>query len=817
MTLLAGSVLENRYRIEERLGQGGMGAVYRAFDTRLQQKVALKENTVAVPGISPEAIEAARRQFEQEALMLARVRHPNLPRVSDHFVTLDGNQYLVMDFVEGQDLAHVLARSGPLPEAQALVLIGQVCDALEYLHSQQPPIIHRDVKPQNIKVTPNGQVFLVDFGIAKLGGVRFQTTPGAMSVTPGFSPPEQYAMTGTDARTDIYALGATLYALLTGQVPPDSISLQSGESQLVLPRQVNADISPDMQQAILKAMEARRSDRPQTVAEFRRMLSALRVERSGTVALTTATDDKRPASEGVSPSMQPVRANTWRRPVLISAGVVALIWIAVVVGRGMGGTPSPIPTQTVARGTETAQPTLQPAATAVTAQPTLQPAATTMMATLQATLQPAVMLNPPRTPDQVDAIDLTGKNITVAFWHERTLRDQALLQTMLDEFNRTNEYGITAKAEISGVTFNDVYKKVSAALAAGRPPEMSLAFPGQAATYRVAGAAIDLAPFVQSKKYGLGQAELSDYFSPFLAGDANPQFEDEQLGWPMQRSLDVLYYNADWLKQLGYDGPPKDWKQFEEMACKAVDKAKNKTGWAYHHEMANFETMILAHGGRILSQDAKSYVFNGDAGVDATRMIQRLFEKGCAVEVPTSERFGEQTRFARGQVLFVFGASSSLTFYADAVNKGGRFKWNIALPPNNGQPVVNLYGASISVHKTTPEKELAAWLVLKFLGGTAQTARWAIQTGYLPVRTSAQSKVTAAFKSDPSWGVAADMYARLFDWISYSMSEPSAAGYDAVRTILARDILEKVVADPEVDAKALLDASVKKANDTLRQ
>jgi len=162
MAFLVASVLENRYRIEQRLGHGGMGAVYRAYDTRLQQTVAIKENTVAVPGIYPDAIEAAHRQFEQEALVLARVRHPNLPRVSDHFVTSDGNQYLVMDFIEGQDLAHIIARSGPLPEAQALAWIDQVCHALEYLHSQQPPIIHRDIKPQNIKVTSNGQVFLVD-------------------------------------------------------------------------------------------------------------------------------------------------------------------------------------------------------------------------------------------------------------------------------------------------------------------------------------------------------------------------------------------------------------------------------------------------------------------------------------------------------------------------------------------------------------------------------------------------------------------------------------------------------------------------------
>ena len=278
MTLTTGTTLENRYRIEELLGAGGMGAVYRAYDTRLQQAVAIKENTMAVPGISPEVVTASRHQFEREALMLARLRHPNLPRVSDHFVTSDANQYLVMDFIEGWDLAGVLGRTGPLPEAKALTWISQVCSALEYLHTQQPPITHRDIKPQNIKVTSKGVVFLVDFGIAKVGDVS-KTATGAMGVTPGFSPPEQYAMTGTDARSDVYALGATLYALLTGQVPPESISLMSGEAHLMPPQQVNSTVSPTVQQAVLKAMDPRKTDRPQSVAEFRQMLSAKNIER----------------------------------------------------------------------------------------------------------------------------------------------------------------------------------------------------------------------------------------------------------------------------------------------------------------------------------------------------------------------------------------------------------------------------------------------------------------------------------------------------------------------------------------------------------
>ena len=814
MTLSVGSVLEHRYRIEQRLGQGGMGAVYRAYDTRLQQTVAIKENIVAAPGILPEAVEAARRQFEQEALMLARVRHPNLPRVSDHFVTPEGDQYLVMDYIEGQDLAHIIARNGPLLESQALAWIGQVCNALEYLHSQQPPIIHRDIKPQNIKVTPNGQVYLVDFGIAKLGGMESHTTAGALSVTPGFSPPEQYAMTGTDARTDIYALGATLYALLTGQVPPDSISLQSGEAQLVPPRQVNAAISPDLQQAVLKAMEARRTDRPQTVAEFRRMLTPQRIEKTDTVTLpaTLAMGEGRSVSDDTPASPQPARPSRPWVWVLAGTGVVALIMIIVAVLSRTNANPAATPGLLIAQATETSfPPTARP--TETTVPPTARPTETTAPPTARPTELLAIP-NPPKAPEQVDAIDLAGKIITVTFWHERSQRDQNLLQAMLDEFNKTNKYGITARAEIVGTTYSDVYKKVNATLLAGQPPEMSVAFQYQAAAYRSSGVVVDLAPFIESKKYGLSQEDFYDYFEVFFDGDANPQFKGEQLGFPLQRSMDVLYYNVDWLRQLGYDGPPKDWLQFEEMACKAVNK--NKTGWAYHHDVSNFAALVFARGGRILSADGDSYVFNSDASVDAVKMIQRMFEKGCAVEVPVSEFFGEETRFGKGQVLFVFGASSALPFYADAVNKGGKFQWDIAMPPNNGKPAVNLYGASISIHKTTPEQELAAWLAIKFLGEKAQTAKWAAQTAYLPVRQSAKTDVTSAFKAQSRWGAAADMYARLFDWIPYSMTESPAAGYDSVRVLIDRDILSKVIANPQADVKALLDAGVKRANEILK-
>ena len=251
-------VLENRYRIESLLGKGGMGAVYRATDLRFSAPVAIKENQISTP--------ESQKQFAREAELLYRLRHANLPRVIDHFSIPSQGQYLVMDYVEGQDLNQVIARQGPVAEAQALNWIGQVLDALEYLHGQE--IIHRDVKPANVKITPQGRVYLVDFGLAKVYDPGQETTLGARGVTPGYAPPEQYGVGRTDARADVYSVGATLYALLTGQAPPDAMEFVTGDAQLVPPRQVDPGISPQVEAGILRAMQIRPTDRFQTASEF---------------------------------------------------------------------------------------------------------------------------------------------------------------------------------------------------------------------------------------------------------------------------------------------------------------------------------------------------------------------------------------------------------------------------------------------------------------------------------------------------------------------------------------------------------------------
>ncbi|MDM8528875.1 protein kinase [Anaerolineales bacterium HSG24] len=271
MALTTGNLLENRYHVVKLISQGGMGAIYKGIDRKLKKTVALKENFFQTPqGIT---------QFEQEAFILARLHHPNLPRVTDHF-NFDNRQYLVMDYIDGEDLwAMVERQEHPLSESEAVDYILQVCDAIDYLHEQEPPIIHRDIKPQNIKVTSKGKAVLVDFGLAKVNDAEDEyTQTGARGVTPGFSPPEQYSVGGTTKTSDIYALGATLYAVLTGVKPPDSISLITGKARLTSPELINANLTPEIAYVIKWAMQASQDTRPQEVTEWRAKLASVKAE-----------------------------------------------------------------------------------------------------------------------------------------------------------------------------------------------------------------------------------------------------------------------------------------------------------------------------------------------------------------------------------------------------------------------------------------------------------------------------------------------------------------------------------------------------------
>ena len=264
MALERGTLLNQRYRVVEILGQGGMGAVYRAVDENLGVDVALKENLFTT--------EEYARQFRREAVILATLRHPNLTRVTDHFEIEGKGQYLVMDYIEGEDLRQRMDRAGVLSEEETILVGAAICDALSYLETCNPPIVHRDIKPGNVKITPSGQIYLVDFGLAKIIQSGQATTTGARAMTPGYSPPEQYGTARTDHRSDLFSLGATLYAALTGAIPEDALARAMEQADLTPIRKHNNKISRRLSAVIEKSLAIRPDERYQSAEEFKQAL-----------------------------------------------------------------------------------------------------------------------------------------------------------------------------------------------------------------------------------------------------------------------------------------------------------------------------------------------------------------------------------------------------------------------------------------------------------------------------------------------------------------------------------------------------------------
>jgi formylglycine-generating enzyme required for sulfatase activity len=285
------TILQNRYRIVRHLGQGGMGTVYEAIDERLDNTVALKETLFTD--------ERLRKQFEREARLLARLHHPALPKVFDHFTEGEG-QFLVMQFVPGDDLWEMLRerKGAAFPPEEVLMWGDQLLDALDYLHSQDPPIIHRDIKPQNLKIARRKQIILLDFGLAKgfAGQMSRVTTSGSIfGFTPSFAPLEQIQGEGTDPRSDLYSLAATLYLLMTDFVPPDALkritSIANGDDDPLRPAdELNPKVSREVAEWLTRAMSIARNKRPKDANEMREELEA--IKRSGALTPTLVLPKK---------------------------------------------------------------------------------------------------------------------------------------------------------------------------------------------------------------------------------------------------------------------------------------------------------------------------------------------------------------------------------------------------------------------------------------------------------------------------------------------------------------------------------------------
>jgi serine/threonine-protein kinase len=270
MPLSQGQVIKERYRIAHLISQSNHGAIYRAWDLQNQDPCTLKEH------LDPQLQEL--ELFRNEANRLFTLNHPNLPKVFDFFALEGQGEYLAMEFIEGADLGSIQedarqAGNARLQEADVLPWLMQVSDALVYLHSQAPPILHGDVKPENIRITPQGMVYLVDLGLSHLASQQMRASAAGREVTPGYSAPEQYGASPLDVRSDVYALGATLYRVLTGVTPPDGVDLMTGAASLAPARQLNPQISPETDRLIQQALQVNRNARLPDVRAFKNGLS----------------------------------------------------------------------------------------------------------------------------------------------------------------------------------------------------------------------------------------------------------------------------------------------------------------------------------------------------------------------------------------------------------------------------------------------------------------------------------------------------------------------------------------------------------------
>lgn len=407
------------------------------------------------------------------------------------------------------------------------------------------------------------------------------------------------------------------------------------------------------------------------------------------------------------------------------------------------------------------------------------------------------------TASSLASVDPTGA--TVVYWHQHSRSREEAIKALVDEFNSTNEWNITVNAEYIG-SYGQIYNKMITAISGGSMPDLVVAYQNQASTYWIGEGLIDLQPYVEDEKWGLGDS-IDDYFEGYINQDISAQFGNVRLGFPPNRSLEVLMYNADWLKELGYDGPPETWDEFYAICKAATDKENDQYGYAVRTDASNVFAQIISRGGDIAKDDGSGYQFNTPEMRDSMTLMKRVFDDGYAIKI--AERYGDQTDFANKKILFMMGSTSGLPYIESAISgsEAGEFEWTVApMPHTTAGAVMDVYGASLSVTKSTPEKQLASWLFIKWITEPKQQAAWVEASNYFPVRKSTAADLSSYFQKNPKYE---DAYNILMN--SELKAEPPYAGYDEVRDTIAAAFnavldganIDKTIADLEEEVNEI--------------
>ena len=389
----------------------------------------------------------------------------------------------------------------------------------------------------------------------------------------------------------------------------------------------------------------------------------------------------------------------------------------------------------------------------------------------------------PAQETSVEALDPTGQQVT--FWYQHTRERETALHELIAEYNENNEHGIVVKGEYAGA-YSDIYNKMVVGIQGDALPSLVVAYQNQAMAYYRDGGIVDIAPYMNSPKWGLSADEKSDFIQSFLEQDF---IGGAQVGFPPNRSLEVFYYNVDWLRELGFDSPPRTWDEFAQMCRLARDNPFSRSedkdrslGFLIEAEASRLASLVFTRGGDLVDETSSRYTIETPAMRGALSMLRGLMEDG-SIEL-MGEEYGDQREFAAGQVLFILRSSSGLPFVTSAVEDGLDFTWTVTYPPNEVEdPIINVYGASVSLCKTTPQQQLAAWLFIKWFTEPAQQARWVRASNYFPVRRSTASELGDYFEENARYKAA-------FELLDFGKSEPTLSGYQQVRRVLQEAMVE---------------------------
>lgn len=392
----------------------------------------------------------------------------------------------------------------------------------------------------------------------------------------------------------------------------------------------------------------------------------------------------------------------------------------------------------------------------------------------------------PAAEGELAGVDPNGQ--TVVWWHNHSGSREERLKTIVDEFNSTNECGITIDAQNQG-GYDDIRDKMNASLAAGEAPAaLIVGYQNDQAFYQLNNALVDLNIFVNDPTWGLTEEEKADFFPNFFDQSVHPAFDNQRLGFPPNRSMEVLYYNQTWLEELGFSGPPATPEEFQEMACAASEANGDGTGgYILRDDASAMASWTYAYGGDILSEDGTGYVLNGPATAESLTFLKGVYDAGCAYFF--TEGF-PNTEFAARRAVFTQGSTSGIPFYQGDIDtiagEEGRDPdvWGVAaIPHTTPDPVQNVYGGDVMIPVTTPEQELAAWIFVKWFTEPEQMIKWVGASGYFPTRVSvgANGELDPYIESTPG----GTQWKQGLDMLPYAKYEPQLISYDQVRRSMA--------------------------------